>query len=60
MLGGRFCLVEFRKLDRGPGPSVDKRIGPDDADELIVSHGFVRDILIELGEFTYLTRYVKV
>jgi ubiquinone/menaquinone biosynthesis C-methylase UbiE len=58
--GGVFALIEFKKLAHGPGPSdPDKRIGPEDADRLTAHHGFVRDAEIDLGEFTYLVRYIK-
>lgn len=57
--GGVFALIEFKKLDHGPGPSMDKRIGPEDADRLTEPHGFVRDATIDLGEFTYLARFLK-
>jgi len=57
--GGRFLLIEFKKLDHGPGPSMDKRIGLEDADQLVAPYGFVQDSMVDLGEFTYLVRYIK-
>ena len=58
--GGVFALIEFKKLAKGPGPSnPDKRIGPEDADRLTSPHGFVRDTVVDLGEFTYLVRYIR-
>jgi ubiquinone/menaquinone biosynthesis C-methylase UbiE len=58
--GGVFALIEFKKLDHGPGPSDPaKRIGPQDADRLAEPHGFVRDAEVDLGESTYLVRYIR-
>ncbi|AMK11671.1 hypothetical protein AWY79_11365 [Pseudodesulfovibrio indicus] len=57
--GGRFSLIEFKKLDRGPGPSLAKRIGPEDADRLARPAGFVRKATLDLGEFTYLAEFLK-
>lgn len=57
--GGRFSIIEFKKFDHGPGPSMDKRIGSDDAEQLVAPFGFVQDGVAELGEFTYIARYIK-
>jgi ubiquinone/menaquinone biosynthesis C-methylase UbiE len=58
--GGVFALIEFKKEAKGPGPSdPEKRIGPEDADRLTASCGFVRDSMVDLGEFTYLVRYIR-
>lgn len=58
--GGVFALIEFKKFAHGPGPSSpDKRIGPEDADRLTEPHGFVRDAEVDLGEFTYLARFIR-
>jgi ubiquinone/menaquinone biosynthesis C-methylase UbiE len=58
--GGVFALIEFKKFAQGPGPSSpDKRIGPEDADRLTAPHGFVRDAVVDLGEFTYLARFLR-
>jgi SAM-dependent methyltransferase len=58
--GGVFALIEFKKFAKGPGPSSpDKRIGPEDADRLTAPYGFVRDAVVDLGEFTYLARFIR-
>lgn len=58
--GGIFALIEFKKFAHGPGPSSpDDRIGPEDADRLAAPHGFVRDVEVDLGEFTYLVRFIR-
>jgi ubiquinone/menaquinone biosynthesis C-methylase UbiE len=58
--GGIFALIEFKKFTTGPGPSSpEKRIGPEDADRLAEPHGLVRDATVDLGEFTYLARFIR-
>ncbi|WP_319584963.1 class I SAM-dependent methyltransferase [uncultured Pseudodesulfovibrio sp.] len=57
--GGVLALIEFKKFAKGPGPSdPEKRIGPEDADRLTAPHGFVHDTVVDLGEVTYLVRYI--
>lgn len=57
--GGTFSLIEFKKLDHGPGPGMAGRIGLEDADALALPNGFVRKTTLDLGEFTYLAQYVR-
>lgn len=57
--GGAFALIEFKRLDHGPGPGIAKRIGEREADVLLLPHGFAKAACVELGEFTYLGRYTK-
>lgn len=56
--GGTMLLIEFKKLDHGPGPGKEKRISEEDADALILPHGFRKAEAVSLGEYTYLVRYV--
>lgn len=57
--GGALVLIEFKKLDRGPGPSRERRIGEEDADALVLPRGFEKGESVSLGEFTYLAKYSK-
>ncbi|SOB57141.1 Ubiquinone/menaquinone biosynthesis C-methyltransferase UbiE [Pseudodesulfovibrio profundus] len=57
--GGFFILIEFKKVNYGPGPDIDERIGESDADELVLPHGFTKKNVVDLGEFTYLIKYMK-
>jgi len=57
--GAIFVLIEFKKIDYGPGPDIDERIGELDADELILPHGFAKKNVVDLGELTYLIKYLK-
>jgi len=57
---GAFVLIEFKKLDYGPGPKKENRISEADADALILPVGFRKEISMSLGEFPYLVRYCKI
>lgn len=52
--GGTLALVEFKKLDRGPGPPQRVRIAEEEAGALLAGFGFSTDYVGSLGEFTYL------
>ncbi|MCE5263230.1 MAG: class I SAM-dependent methyltransferase [Deltaproteobacteria bacterium] len=51
---GVFALVEFKKIDKGPGPPIGIRISEQEAEEKIAKYGFSRTYLGEIGEFNYL------
>lgn len=57
--GGNFVLIEFKKVDHGPGPGIEQRIGEADADALIFPYGFAKRSVVDLGEFTFLIKYSK-
>ena len=59
VLHGALILIEFKKIDHGPGPGKSKRIGEDDADALVIPHGFEKELSASLGEYTYLAKYAK-
>jgi ubiquinone/menaquinone biosynthesis C-methylase UbiE len=52
--GGQLCIIEFKKLDDGPGPPVGVRLSPEETEKLITPFGFVKDRIIEVGPFHYL------
>lgn len=51
---GVLALVEFKKIDRGPGPPGRIRISELEAERMIGRHGFITMYCGDLGEFTYL------
>lgn len=57
--GGALVLIEFKKIDRGPGPGRERRIAEEDADALVLPRGFEKRESVSLGEFTYLAKYSK-
>jgi len=52
--GGVLALVEFKKVDRGPGPPMSIRISEQEAEAMIGTFGFQKTYCGDLGEFTYL------
>ncbi len=56
---GALVLIEFKKIDHGPGPRKEHRIGEDDADALVLPQGFEKVASVSLGEFTYLVKYAR-
>ncbi|MFO7983378.1 MAG: class I SAM-dependent methyltransferase [Desulfuromonadales bacterium] len=57
--GGELNIIEFRKIDFGPGPPVEIRMTEEDVDTLVTSHGFEKIGRAEVGDYHYLTRYRK-
>ena len=52
--GGRLCIVEFKKVEDGPGPPLSVRLSPEETEKIVTSFGFVRDLITEIGPFHYL------
>jgi len=52
--GGRLCIVEFKKVEDGPGPPLSVRLSPEETEKIITPFGFVRDQITEIGPFHYL------
>jgi len=57
--GGTLNIVEFKKLDHGPGPGIAIRLDEAQVDALVTPQAYVRTTSAELGEFTYLLQYRK-
>jgi ubiquinone/menaquinone biosynthesis C-methylase UbiE len=51
---GQLCIVEFKKLDDGPGPPVSVRLSPEETEKIITPFGFIKDRIIEVGPYHYL------
>lgn len=54
---GALALIEFKKIDQGPGPRKERRIGPADAKALFTPHGFRPEASVSLGDYMYLSRF---
>ena len=52
--GGRLCIVEFKKVEDGPGPPLSVRLSPEETEKIVTSFGFVRDLITEISPFHYL------
>ena len=51
---GRFCVVEFKKVEEGPGPPLSMRLAPEETERVIAQYGFVKDRVVDIGPFHYL------
>jgi len=56
---GILSLIEFKKIDRGPGPPTDIRISEDDAEKIMKKYGFVKTFLGDIGEYNYMLNLRK-
>lgn len=54
---GTLVVIEFKKIDHGPGPRVEKRLGEDELTALLAPHGFRPVTTVSLGEYTYLMKF---
>ncbi|HVN98232.1 MAG TPA: class I SAM-dependent methyltransferase [Syntrophorhabdaceae bacterium] len=51
---GRIGIIEFKKIEDGPGPPLKVRLSPEETEQIISPFGFVKDRLTDLGPFHYL------
>ncbi|OPX98052.1 MAG: Demethylmenaquinone methyltransferase [Syntrophorhabdus sp. PtaB.Bin006] len=51
---GRLFIIEFKKIEEGPGPPLSVRLSPEDTERIITPFGFVKDRVIDVGPFHYL------
>ncbi|PLY00652.1 MAG: ubiquinone/menaquinone biosynthesis methyltransferase UbiE [Desulfuromonas sp.] len=56
---GTLTIVEFKKLDYGPGPRITIRLDEAQIDALVTPYGFSKSATAELGKYTYLQHYTK-
>ena len=56
---GKLNIIEFKKIDKGPGPPAEVRMEENVVDELVTSCGFEKLSYNEVGEFNYLIQYKK-
>ncbi|MFC1847689.1 class I SAM-dependent methyltransferase [Chloroflexota bacterium] len=56
---GRLVIIEFKKVEGPPGPPLGIRISPEELEYLLQPYGFHIDQLVEIGEFIYLSSFVK-
>ncbi|OPY69989.1 MAG: Demethylmenaquinone methyltransferase [Syntrophorhabdaceae bacterium PtaU1.Bin034] len=51
---GKLAVVEFKKIDDGPGPPIAVRLSADEVERLIKPFGFHMDFVGDVGKFHYL------
>jgi ubiquinone/menaquinone biosynthesis C-methylase UbiE len=52
--GGRFAVIEFKKVADGPGPPLSIRLSEEEAEEVLRPFGFRKTRLAEVGKYHYL------
>jgi len=58
--GGMLNIIEFKKIDKGPGPPINIRLEEDQIEALVTPYGFQKVIVSEVGDFNYLSKYNKI
>lgn len=58
--GGMLNIIEFKKIDKGPGPPMDIRMEEEDVEALVTPYGFIKVTGSDVGEFNYLLKYKKI
>ncbi|WP_279384547.1 class I SAM-dependent methyltransferase [Geotalea toluenoxydans] len=56
---GVLAVIEFKKIDKGPGPPVSIRMSEQETEKTLRKHGFLKTYLGEVGEFNYLLTLKK-
>jgi len=57
--GGVLVIVEFKKIDHGPGPGIHIRLDENEVSERVTQHGFTLRQTQEAGEYTYVMQFEK-
>jgi len=52
--GGRLAIVEFKKVEDGPGPPVAVRLTPEEVSKALLPFGFRTGRSVEIGRYLYL------
>jgi ubiquinone/menaquinone biosynthesis C-methylase UbiE len=58
--GGMLNIIEFKKIDKGPGPPLRIRMDEEAVEALVAQYGFRKVAGSEVGEFNYLLKYKKI
>jgi len=59
-VGGMLNIIEFKKIDKGPGPPLAIRMAEEEIESLVSPFGLKRVQWSEVGEFNYLLQYKKI
>jgi len=57
--GGILNIIEFKKVEKGPGPPIKIRLDEKEVEELLSPYGLVKTKFLEIGEYIYLVKYQK-
>lgn len=54
---GTLAIVEFKKFDGPPGPSINVKLSPDQVEQVVAASGFTRREVTEMGPYNYLITF---
>ncbi len=57
--GGMLNILEFKKIEKGPGPPLRIRMDEQEIEVLVTKYGFTKVAGGDVGDFNYLVKYVK-
>ena len=58
--GSMLTIIEFKKIDKGPGPPVEIRMQEEEIESLILIYGFTKVYDGEAGTFNYILKFKKI
>jgi ubiquinone/menaquinone biosynthesis C-methylase UbiE len=56
---GDFLIIEFKKIDKGPGPPINIRMAENEVNKFVAKYGFSKITSDEIGAFNYFIRFQK-
>ena len=57
--GGTLAVVDFKKINGPPGPSISIRMTPEEVEEIINKYGFKKKKIIDAGKYHYTITFSK-
>jgi ubiquinone/menaquinone biosynthesis C-methylase UbiE len=57
--GGILAVLEFKKIDGPPGPSIDIRLAPAEVERLVFPHGFIKRAMSDVGPYNYMITFSR-
>jgi ubiquinone/menaquinone biosynthesis C-methylase UbiE len=57
--GALLGVLEFKKMDGPPGPSIEIRLTAEEVERLVSPHGFIKRSVSETGPYTYLITFKR-
>lgn len=57
---GILYIIEFKKIDIGPGPSIEIRMKENEIETLVTQFNFIKVAGGEVGKFNYLLKFKKI
>jgi SAM-dependent methyltransferase len=56
---GCLAVVEFKKFDGHPGPSIHVKLSPEEVERIVTPHGFTMRRVVDMGQYTYLILFSR-